>query len=169
MMKKVICFGLVFVCLATVGYAYGSTPPSNPRVSGACFIDCRTVELGRVTLYFPVTYQYDCLTYSSSGNLFNLTNSTITGFYYDSSSVGDSQLAVRFTSFNEPEYRYAYENGNYISYTYDNLTITEILNTNIDIVESYDDLTIVPRHDLLLYIIISLLGVAVLCLFMKRF
>ena len=52
--------------------------------------------------------------------------------------------------------------------TYEDVNITDILNTNIVFVESNDDLPPVPDSNMLQIIITFLLGGCLLCLFIKR-
>lgn len=134
--------------------------PSDSPLSGGVYIEVDTRELGEVLIYVPTDYQYRSFAFDESGNIVNIRSATITGVLYD----GNTVYSVRFTSFGNPSYRLA--TGNY---TWDDLTVTEVLNTNVVFIESNEDLPPVPDADMLSVIIVALLGVIVLCHFMKRF
>lgn len=133
--------------------------PSGAPLVGGLYMEVSTSQLGDILIYVPTSYQYKSFTYNTDGAPVNITSSTITGYYY-----GSADYNVRWSSFGQAQYRLV--SG---GYSYQDLDITDVLNTNIVFVESIDDLPVVPDTDMLSVILIFLVGVIVLCLFIKRF
>lgn len=133
-------------------------PPSAPLMGGV-YLDVDTQQLGELLIYIPTAYQYRSFTKTTAGAPVNITVSTISGYTYDGNDYN-----IRWSSFGRAQYRPV--SG---SYSYQDLDITEITNTNVVFVESIEDLPPVPDADMLSLISIFLLGVIVLCLFMRRF
>ena len=155
------CVSVLTVCLFVLCptvFAYDTTPPSNPVFTGCLFISGSTRELGDVVVYLPLTYQEGYLSYDGS-NLFNVTNSSVSGRLY----VGAREYDFRCSSWSSPEYRVT-DSG---YYQYESLTFTSIDSTNIQILEDFPPLY--PLSDILPLALVALLGVIVLCLFIKRF
>lgn len=133
-------------------------PPSAP-LAGGVYMQVRTKQLGELMIYVPVTYQFKSFTFAvGTETPVNITASTITGYTYSS-----TDYQIRWSSFGQCQYR-PYSG----SYSYTDLDITSVLNTNIVFVEGPDDLPVVPDTSILLVILIFLQGVVVLCLFMRR-
>lgn len=151
--------GLLCLFVLPVG-AYGNAPPADAPVSGGLYISCNSRELGETTIYLPVSWQNKCLTFDSSGNLFNLTSSTISGFAYS----GSTKYQVRWSSFSAPQYR-VWDSG----YQYSDLTVLSVYDTNADIVDSFDEVPVVGFDSIYSYAVLGLLGVMILCLFRMRF
>lgn len=151
------------VCLAGLlvvsAAAYEDVPPGNPPFVGGVYITGTTRELGTVTVYLPVTYQHGYLGLSDSGNLFNVSNSSISGIMYR----GSTEYQFRVSSWSTPQYRLSSSSG----YQYNDLTFTSIDYSNAQIADSFPPL--VPVSDVLSFVPILFLGVIVLCLFIKRF
>lgn len=129
--------------------------PDTP-IQGGYYISAATSQLGDVKIYVPVNYKADSFTFTS-GNVMSIQASTITGVMYASSGV----YTIRFPSFSSPEYR-TYDSG----YTYADLSITDVYDTNIQILDSDPHLE-VPQYIIQLAVILTL-GVIIICLFMKR-
>lgn len=144
----------------SVPYSYGNDFPSDSPLAGGVYIEAVTSELGEVLIFIPSDYQFNCLTFDSSGNLFNLRASTITGFLLR----GSTQYDFRLTSFNNPTYRL--RSG---SSSYSDLTITDITNTNVVFADGNSSLPTVVPEVLTQYILIFLVLVVVFCLFIRRF
>lgn len=134
--------------------------PSDAPISGGLYIDCNTSQFGRVTVYLPIDYQRYSIAFNTAGNLVNIRSSTISGYMY----VGSNVYNFRMTSMGTPQYRLL-DTG----YTYSDLSVTSINNTNVVFVESSDDIPLIPNDELYLLICVMLLGVITLCQFMKRF
>lgn len=152
-------FSMVAVILAAVfpAAAIGTDPPVSPRFTGCLYIIGRTSQLGEVEVYLPLTYQTGYLSWDGS-NLFNVTNSSVSGIMYS----GSTEYNIRWYSWSAPEYR-----RSDTSYQYYDLTFTEVTSSNMVIAEDFP-----PRYDvpsLFPYIVMALLGVVILCLFIKRF
>lgn len=151
-----VCCLLLSVCISVS--AYTDSPPSNPPFTGSCYLTGSTRELGTVTVYLPVSYRSGYLSFDGD-NLYNVTNSSISGVLYR----GSTEYDFRIYSWSTPQYR-VQDSG---SYQYEDLTFTSIDYSNMEIAESFPPL--VSYDDVLSYLPIALLGVIVLCLFMKRF
>lgn len=151
-----VCCLLLSVCISVS--AYTDSPPSNPPFTGSCYITGSTRELGTVTVYLPVSYRSGYLSFDGD-NLYNVTNSSISGVLYR----GSTEYDFRIYSWSEPQYRV--QDSGY--YQYEDLTFTSLDYSNMEIAESFPPL--VSYDDVLSYLPIALLGVIVLCLFMKRF
>lgn len=118
-----------------------------------------TQQLGELIIYVPVSNQFKSFTFAANTETpVNITASTISGYTYSS-----EDYQIRWTSFGQCQYR-PYSG----SYSYTDLDITSVLNTNIVFVTGPEDLPVVPDSSMLQVIIVFLLGVMVLCLFMRR-
>lgn len=130
--------------------------PSSRPLAGGTYFEVDTSQLGECLIYIPVDYQRGSFTYYGS-NLFNLRSATITGILY----AGNTSYSVRWSAFSTPTYRVG------SNYNYEDLTVTEVLDTNIEIVQSDDDLALSPDNNLLLLVIVLCLGVLIVCRFMR--
>ena len=139
--------------------AYSDEPPSSPPFYGGVYITGITRELGSVTVYIPVSYRSGYLGLTSSGNLCNVSSSSISGVLYR----GSVEYDFRLSSWSEPQYRV--QDSGY--YQYEDLTFTSITASNADISDSFPPL--VSADSVLSLVPFIFLGVIVLCLFMKRF
>lgn len=150
---------LLTVCFLLVPSvsAYTDDPPADAPFTGSLYLSLDTRELGPVTVYLPVTYRSGYLSYSN-GNLFNVSNSTVSGVMY----YGGTEYQFRLSSWSTPQYR-LYDSG----YTYSDLTVTAIEASNAVIAEEFPPL--VSGEQVVQWIPVLLMGVIVLCLFMKRF
>lgn len=127
-------------------------------LAGGYYIDCSTSALGDVRIYVPCEFQYGSFTTNSNGDLVSLRSSTVTGLLYS----GDTSYSVRWRSFGTPQYRL--ESGS--SSSYRDLGVSEILDTNIQILSSDSDVPLLPSSEYLLLVLILLLGVCCVCKFM---
>lgn len=133
--------------------------PSGAPLSGGVYMHVTTRALGELLIYVPSNYQSKAFTFESgTKEVINITSSTITAYV-----VGQADYSFRWSSFGRLQYR-----RNTSGYTYEDVNITNILNTNIVFVESNDDLPPVPDSNMLQIIITFLLGGCLLCLFIKR-
>ena len=133
--------------------------PADAPLMGGLYMDVTTSELGDILIYVPADYQYKSFGKTADGVPVNITASTISGYTYDGNNY-----YIRWSSFGTAQYR-----SSSSSYNYSALTITAINNTNIVFVESNEDLPVVPDNDMTNIITVFMLGVIILCLFMKRF
>ena len=131
---------------------------SGAPLAGGYYIDCSTSALGDVRIYVPFEYQYGSFTTNSNGDLVSLRSSTVTGLLYS----GDTPYTVRWSSFGTPQYR-SYSGS---SYSYYDLGVSEILDTNVQILSSDSDVPLFPSSEQLLLVLILLLGVCCVCKFM---
>lgn len=129
-------------------------------LSGGAFFEVDTSELGEVKIYVPIDYQEGSFAYDNNGNLVNIRSATITGYILDG-----TQYTVRWTSFNTPQYRLVNYSG--VSSAYEDLTITSVIDTNIQIVEDDSEVPLFPDDRYIFLSILAVLGVIMLCQFMK--
>lgn len=133
--------------------------PSGAPLAGGVYMQVTTRALGELLIYVPSNYQSKAFTFESgSKEVVNITSATITAYVVDQASY-----SFRWSSFGRLQYR-----RNTSGYTYEDVNITDVLNTNIVFVESNDDLPPVPDSNMLQIIITFLLGGCLLCLFIKR-
>ena len=149
----------VIVLFVLPAAAYSDEPPASPPFYGGVYITGVTRELGSITVYIPVSYRSGYLGLTSSGNLFNVSSSSISGVLYR----GSTEYDFRLYSWSEPQYRV--QDSGY--YQYEDLTFTSITASNAEISDSFPPL--VSADSVLSLVPLIFLGVIVLCLFMKRF
>lgn len=145
------------------GVEVGSEPVAlafdgSRPLAGGYYVDVVTSQLGDLLIYIPVNYVDGYLTYTESGNLFNLSSSTVTCIAF---TENGTQYSVRFSSFAEPQYRlYDYQ----VSTWYD-LTVSEVSDTNVRIL-SEDAPQPIPQY-VLLVLALVLIGGILICVFWK--
>ena len=91
-MRKIsLFFVLAFVCCLLI------LPASAAELQGGYVFTCDCALGSGVTFYVPTNYAAGSLTYDSSGNLFNLTSSTI--YLYSPDYPNYTFTASRFSTF----------------------------------------------------------------------
>ena len=136
-MKKIISIFavvlvLVFSSLPCFAVEYSTDFPLYVPISGGAFFEV-TSSLGQITFVCASNYKNNYFGFSGNGNnICNISNSTVSGYIYTAS--GNSYQA-RFTSLGTLEYRTS--SGGY--YEYRDVTITEILNTNVTFIDDKGD------------------------------
>lgn len=127
----------------------GDDPPTTSPFYGSGWITGSDSNLGIITLYFPRNYCSDTWGVDSNGYLFNVTSSSVGGYY-----SGAYNNSISAPSFSYPRYR--------SSNNYDYIDIHLIpLDSNMDIYTSHR-----PRKsidDLLPYVSILLIGGVLVC------
>lgn len=133
----------------TVVEVIGDDPPTSSPFYGSGWVTGSDSNLGIITLYFPRNYCSDTWGVDSNGYLFNVTSSSVGGYY-----SGAYNNSVSAPSFSYPRYR--------SSNNYDYIDIHLIpLDSNMDIYTSHR-----PRKtidDLLPYVSILLIGGVLVC------
>ncbi len=136
-MKKIISIFavllvLVFSALPCFAVEYSTDFPSYVPISGGAFFEVKS-SLGQITFVCPNNFKIGYFGFSGNGNnICNISNSTVSGYIFTSS--GNSYQA-RFTALGTLEYRTS--SGSY--YEYRDVTITEILNTNVTFIDDKGD------------------------------
>lgn len=136
-MKKIISTFAVALVLAFSAFPcfaveYSTEFPSYVPISGGAFFEVKS-SFGQITFICPNNYKNNYFGFSGSGNnICNVTNSTVSGYIYTTSG---KSYPARFTSLGTLEYRT--DNSSY--YEYKDITITEILNTNVTFVDDKGD------------------------------
>lgn len=133
---------------------------SSDILNGGYYFSADTSELGEVSIFVPYEYQYGSFTTNSTGNLVSLRSSTVTGIMYR----GSTAYTIRWTAFSTPQYRFANTTG----YTYEDLTVSNILSTNVEVLNDYEKIPLFPNADLIRLLMLLGIGVIIVCLFMKR-
>lgn len=127
----------------------GDDPPTTSPFYGSGWVTGQDSNLGIITLYFPRNYCSDTWGIDSNGYLFNVTSSSIGGYY-----SGAYNNSISAPSFSYPRYR--------SSNNYDYVDIHLVpLNSNMDIYTTNR-----PRKtmdDLLPYVTVLLIGGVLLC------
>lgn len=136
-MKKVyVLFVSIFIVLFTavpaVAVYYEDTfPSSETGLTGGTFLECNT-NLGDCVIVVPFNYKENVFTFGTNGNIFNSSSSSVTGVLYRSGQ----QFSVRWSAFSYPQYR---QEGN--NYSYSDLTITKVNDTNIVFITDDEELS----------------------------
>lgn len=134
---------------STIVEVIGDDPPTTSPFYGSGWVTGSDSNLGIITLYFPRNYCSDTWGVDSNGYLFNVTSSSVGGYY-----SGAYNNSISAPSFSYPRYR--------SSNNYDYIDIHLIpLNSNMDIYTSHR-----PRKtidDLLPYVSILLIGGVLVC------
>ena len=136
-MKKIISIFavflvLVFSALPCFAVEYSTDFPSYVPISGGAFFEVKS-SLGQITFVCPNNFKNGYFGFSGNGNnICNISNSTVSGYIFTSSG---SSYQARFTALGTLEYRTS--SGSY--YEYRDVTITEILNTNVTFIDDKGD------------------------------
>lgn len=112
----------VFAPTASAVYYEGSFPYAETGLTGGAFIECDST-LGDICIVFPTQYIDKCLTFTTGGNLFNVTNSTINCLIFDNGV----QYSGRFQAFGTLQYR----PSNNTSYSYVDVVTSDVEDTNV--------------------------------------
>jgi hypothetical protein len=134
---------------ATIVEVIGDDAPTSSPFYGSGWVTGQDSNLGIITLYFPRNYCSDTWGVDSNGYLFNVTSSSVGGYY-----SGAYNNSVSAPSFSYPRYR--------SSQSYDYVDIHLVpLNSNMDIYTTNR-----PRKtmdDLLPYVTVLLIGGVLVC------
>ena len=136
-MKKIISIFavllvLVFSALPCFAVEYSTKFPSYVPISGGAFFEVKS-SLGQITFVCPNNFKNGYFGFSGNGNnICNISNSTVSGYIFTASG---NSYQVRFTALGTLEYRTS--SGSY--YEYRDVTITEILNTNVTFIDDKGD------------------------------
>ena len=132
-MKKIISIFavvlvLVFSALPCFAVEYSTKFPTYVPISGGAFFEVKS-SLGQITFVCPNNFKNGYFGFSGTGNnICNISNSTISGYLYTASG---NTYQARFTSFGTLQYR----TGTSSYYEYIDVTITDILNTNVNFID----------------------------------
>lgn len=117
----------VFAPIGSAAYYEDSFPYDETGLTGGYYIECAS-SLGDIVLIIPQQYSDSCLTFTTSGNLFNVTSSSITCYLY----LNGSRYIARFSAMSTLEYRV---DSSYTS-SYISVTTGEIYDTNVVFITS---------------------------------
>lgn len=136
-MKKIISIFavllvLVFSTLPCFAVEYSTKFPSYVPISGGAFFEVKS-SLGQIAFVCPNNFKNGYFGFSGNGNnICNISNSTVSGYIFTSSGAS---YQARFTSLGNLEYRTSSESY----YEYRDVTITQILNTNVTFIDDNGD------------------------------
>ena len=122
------------------------------------YVDCRVSGLGAVRVYFPVNRQYDTFAVDASGQLLNVTDSTVYGYV-----VSSGPYRVRFDAFSGAAYRLL-DSSN----SWRDTTVSDVTGSTVAILDGDSPSPLLPDTQVLICLILFLLGVVVVCLFMRH-
>lgn len=117
----------IFSSQASAVYYEDTFPYNETGLTGGAYIECSS-SIGNIVLVLPMQYVDDCLTFTTGGNLYNASASSITVALFRNGT----QYTARFQSFGTLEYRIS--NTGYYEYTA--VTTGEIYDTNVVFVTS---------------------------------
>lgn len=137
-MKRVLPFLLMFVLVPV----FLIVPVLGAELSGGYYLTGDSALGKGLTFYIPSDYAEGCLTYDSSGNLFNISQSTI--YLYCVEYPDYTISASRFSGF---QYRQSSGGG----YTSQDLNLKNIADTNVQIFDDHP-LTALSTSSLLIMI-----------------
>lgn len=130
-------------------------PPSNPAFYGAAWVTGTDSRLGTVTIYFPIDTQSCTWGLDSNGYLFNVSDSSYSGYL-----AGVYNNGISAGGFSYPRYRDS--DGSSWDY-YDLHLIPQSSNIQI----ATDNVPLYPASHVMPYVILLCLGVIVICLFRR--
>lgn len=113
----------IFAPSASAAYYEDSFPYTDTGLTGGCYIECPS-SIGDIILLVPAQYRYDSLTFTTDGNLYNCTSSTITCLMF----LNGVQYTARFPAFGTLEYRESSSTG---YYDYTAVTTYNVTDTNV--------------------------------------
>lgn len=112
----------VFAPTASAVYYEDSFPYAETGLTGGGFIECSS-SIGDICIVLPIQYIDSCFTFTTGGNLFNVTSSTISCLVF----VDGTQYSARFQSFGTLQYRTS--TSSY--YDYVDIATGDITDTNV--------------------------------------
>lgn len=151
-MKRIFSIFVVFVILV-----FMAIPAMAADLQGGYYFVADSALGDNLKFYVPADFANGSLTYDSSGFLFNLTSSSI--YLYCPDYPDYTIYASRFSGFQ-------YRAGSGAGYSYIDLNISNISDTNLEIFEKYPGK--VPRVPELLLVIVVLLVVLIGCYLIVR-
>lgn len=150
-MRCVVCFLTVLLLLSAL-----VVPALAVDLQGGYYVVADSALGSGLRFYVPADYATGSLTYDSSGYLFNLTASSV--YLYSPDYPDYTIYAPRFSGFQ-------YRSGSGSGYSYLDLNVTNVSDTNVEIL-SEDPVSSLRDNQLLLMIVVLLVllvGVSVVC------
>lgn len=134
-------------------------PALGAELAGGYYITGDSAIGNDLTFYVPADYAAGSLTYDSSGNLFNLTSSSI--YLYCPDHPDYTIYAPRFSVF-----QYRTDNG--YGSTYVDLRLSNVSDTNVEILENSPSMVISSDKLLVCMLAVLVIGVAVFVIYPRR-
>lgn len=118
-----LMLSLIFL-LPSFATAYPNNFPSDiTGLTGGCFITARSGS-SQAVIIIPNTFRTDYFTFTTSGEVYNCSNTTINGRLY----LNNNLFPIRWQSFSLPQYYH--QVGGYNQWT--DIVISNITDTNIE-------------------------------------
>lgn len=139
---KILCsvgFSIILIiCLAFQGMCsdLSSALPDYLNHSSGSFVECET-NLGKGVFVLPISTFENTIGFTRSGNLYNISNSTVSGLFITSNGT---EYNVRAQSLNC--FQYQSDNTSWGG-TYIDITVESVLSTNINIYDYFGENDIV--------------------------
>lgn len=143
------------VLLQSDALAVPADYPASAPLAGGYYFDC---DAG--LLYVPKEVQHGSFTLNASGDLVNITESTVRGLLERSGSSYEAQ----FTSFGTLQYRV--RTGSY--WEWQDISSGTISSTNVEILDDGNAVRLWPSFDVLAMVMLFLMGVIAWRQFMNR-
>ena len=134
-------------------------PALGAELAGGYYITGDSKLGNDLTFYVPSDYAAGSLTYDSSGNLFNLTSSSV--YLYCPTYPDYTIYAPRFSGF-----QYRTDSG--YGSTYVDLNLSDVSDTNVEILEDSPSLVISSDKLLVCVLAVLVIGVAVFLIYPRR-
>ncbi|MGM9926904.1 MAG: hypothetical protein ACI35P_03045 [Bacillus sp. (in: firmicutes)] len=159
---------LIFSAFVVPAFAveYETQFPEYVTISGGAYFEVNS-SLGQITFVAPNNYKDNTFGFTGSGNnICNCTNSTVSGYIYTPSG---GRYTARFASLGTLEYR----TSDTYDYQWVTLTVTEILNTNVNFIDDkldrQTDNYFFDKYDIFLFVILIVMcSCSVLNLFFRK-
>ena len=160
-MKKIFilfsCF-LLFLSLVSPASAvyYDETYPDYLEIKGCVFYEGVASGYGLGSLILPHSAQSDSIAFGRDSNIYNITGSTISGYFITSSGVSYS---ARLTSFGSPEIRIE-STGSY--YNWVGLNYEALQATNINFVDyagtnTQNDKSLLSKYEIIVLCFLTII------------
>ncbi len=149
-------------CLAAV---YGTSFPSYCPVNGGAWAEIATAQ-GDSCIVFRRNCIFDIFGFNGStgSDILNVSNSTVSGRIYFKNATGfygsPSSLDCRFQSFGTLEISVPYQSNYGTRYEWQQLSVTEIKNTNINFADSSAD----RQNNAFIYSLAEKQNIIIICL-----
>ncbi len=112
----------IFTTSASAVFYEGSFPYAETGLTGGGYIECSS-NVGDICIVLPIQYIDKFITFTTGGNLFNVSSNTINCIVF----IRGSQYSARFNSFGTLQYRSSSSMYN----EYIDITTGEIVDTNV--------------------------------------
>lgn len=171
-MKKIfILFSCFLLFLSVVSPAsavyYDETYPDYLEIKGCVFYEGVTSGYGLGSLILPHSAQSDSIAFGRDSNIYNITASTISGYFITSSGVSYS---ARLTSFGSPEIRTESTGAyyNWVSLNFEALQATNIYFVDFAGTNTQNDKPLLSNFEIIIIALTTGIISAIVVFFIRR-